>query len=126
LKSGEKKNPYDIGNHKEGCPENIWDSPSELLGFEEIRERKCEACKHEYKLWQSILKYAPGEGADPITMYGDLAFRGLNLHSRIVDLHCPAMELEPFDFELLQIVHGAIKTREAFHIYEKNKESKEQ
>jgi hypothetical protein len=69
------------------------------------------------------LKYAPGEGTDPVSMYGDLASRGLMLYSRVVDFGYPAWELEPFDFELLQRVHGAIRNREAYHLYEANKES---
>jgi hypothetical protein len=45
------------------------------------------------------------------------------LVSRVTDFHYPVAELEPFDFDLLQIVHGEISRREAFHAWEVNKES---
>jgi hypothetical protein len=114
LKSGEKKNPYEIGFHQRGCPEFIWDSPSELIGFEEVRERKCDACRHEWKLWHEILKHTADETTEPISLYGDLAFYGLSLVSRVVDFHYRASELDPFDYFLLQIVYGEVKRRTDF------------
>ena len=86
-------------------------------------ERKCEACRQDWKLWDAILeKTADEKTGEKTTLYGDLAYRGFGLVRKVCDYHFPLRILEAFDYELLQIVYGAIKQRESFKIWERNKE----
>jgi hypothetical protein len=109
--------------HAQNCSERIWEDENHLISEREVVGRKCGACSEDWKLWESILqKTADEKTGEQMTLYGDLAYRGFGLVRKVCDYRLPLEDLEAFDYELLQIVYGAIKQREAFKIWERNKE----
>lgn len=122
IKHDENVNPYKVNYHRDDCPEDIWRSESDLISTEELRSLKCEACDHDHQLWFAILKATEDKETgkqDPI--FGDLAFRGFDILKKVTDYHFPAMNLDPFDYDLMEAVSQAQAERRGFHEYELNK-----
>jgi len=90
-----------------------------LIGPEELAERECQACTHEWNLWQRIIEDTGS------AIWGRIIFELLSLEEFIEDFRPSPKEVNAREYEYLRVVKLERKRREAYQTWKAGQDAKE-